>query len=133
VSRDYRKLEVFQIADRLAVDILMATKDFPPVERYGLSLQLRRAAVSVPSNIVEGSARRGRREFLNFLNIAAGSAAEARYLTSLAGRVGCLGNGDADRLIAGYTLLSAKLQALMSSLSRSDRPRSDDFPLKPKT
>ena len=130
MSRDYRKLQVFQLADRLAVEIFLATKHFPVVERYGLSQQLRRAAVSAASNIVEGSARSSGREFRNFLNIAAGSATEARYLISLSGRLGCLGNADADRLVAGYTLLSAKLQALMRSLSSSDPETTRDLRLK---
>jgi four helix bundle protein len=119
MSRDYRKLRVFRLADSLAVHIYLATREFPIVERFGLSAQLRRAAVSVACNIVEGSARESTREFRNFLNIAAGSAAEVRYLVDLSWRVKCLPKDDASALVAEYTLLSAQLQTLMRALPRT--------------
>jgi four helix bundle protein len=80
-------------------------------------MQLRRAAVSVASNIVEGCARRSTKEYLNFLNIAAGSASEARYLTDLCCRLGFLPEAGAQPVVAGYTDLAAGLEALIQSLS----------------
>jgi four helix bundle protein len=82
--RDHRKLQAFVVADALVKSVYEHTKSFPADERYGLTSQLRRATVSIAANIVEGSARRSHREYLNFLNIALGSASEARYLWSLA-------------------------------------------------
>ena len=79
---------------------------------------LRRAAVSVTCNIVEGSARRSTNEYLNFINIAAASAAEARYLVEISGRLGFLPQSNEVPLTIGYTELCARLQALMRSLSR---------------
>ncbi len=81
-------------------------------------MQIRKSAVSTASNIVEGSARRTTREYLNFLNIAAGSAAETRYLLELASRLGMLKGSETEPLVAGYTELSAGLQSLISALSR---------------
>jgi four helix bundle protein len=87
VSRDFKKLEVFHLADQLVVDVYRATLAFPIEEQYGLQAQLRRASVSVPSNIVEGCARESNKEYAHFLRIACGSASEARYLFTLAKRL----------------------------------------------
>ena len=119
MSRDYRKLHVFQIADDLIPRIYNATKDFPVEERFGLQAQLRRAAVSVACNIVEGSARRSGHEYLNFLNIAAGSATEARYLIELSNRLGFVSEGQGDKLMADYTKLIGSLQSLIRALGGS--------------
>ena len=87
MSRDHRKLRVFLLADDLVTKIYTITQHFPASERFGLQSQLRRSAVSVACNIVEGSARRGTSEYLNLLNIAAGSASEARYLVEISCRL----------------------------------------------
>jgi len=86
--RDHRDLEVWQRAMDLAVDIYHATEGLPPAERYGLCAQIRRAAVSIPSNIAEGAARRTTRDFLAFVHIARGSLAELETQMLLATRIG---------------------------------------------
>ena len=118
VSRDHRKLRVFALADDLVTRIYQGTQDFPAMERFGLQIQLRRAAVSVACNIVEGSARRTTNEYLHFLNIAAASASEVRYLVDVSCRLGFLTDASDDVLSAGYTELAACLNALMQSLRR---------------
>jgi len=82
--RDFRELKVWQKAHRWTLDVYRHTQTFPPQERYGLTSQLRRAAVSVPSNIAEGCGRDSERDFGRFLSIAAGSASEAEYQLLLA-------------------------------------------------
>ena len=74
--RSFRQLEVWQRAIELTFAIYELTKHFPPDERFGLTAQLRRSAVSVPSNIAEGQSRETRGEFRHFLGIARGSLAE---------------------------------------------------------
>jgi four helix bundle protein len=76
----YEKLLVWQKADEMAYQVYMATKTFPKEELYAMTSQLRRASLSVPTNIVEGYARQGKNEFRQFANIALGSLAEAKYL-----------------------------------------------------
>ena len=117
MSRDHRKLRVFAQADDLVTKIYMITQEFPATERFGPQSQLRRAAVSAACNIVEGCARRSTSEYLNFLNIAAGSASEARYLVEISCRLGFLGKGEGKATTARYTELAAGLEALIQSLS----------------
>jgi four helix bundle protein len=117
MSRDHRKLRVFVLADRLVPKIYSISQHFPVTERFGLQIQLRRAAVSAACNIVEGCARQSTREYLNFLNIAAGSASEARYLVDLACRLDFLSEVDSGPVAASYAELAAGLEALIQSLS----------------
>ena len=88
--RNHAKLKVFDLADRLAIMVYRYTANFPETERFGLTSQLRRAAVSVAANIVEGAARRSDAEFARFLIISYGSARELEYELSLADRLGYL-------------------------------------------
>jgi four helix bundle protein len=76
----YEKFEAWQLAHQLALRIYEATDSWPSEERFGLTIQLRRAALSVPTNISEDAAKRGTREFRRFLDIALGSLSEVSYL-----------------------------------------------------
>ena len=80
MARDHRKLRVFHDSHRLVLAIYTETKTFPKDEWFGIRQQLRRAATSVPTNIVEGSARLTTSEYINFVNVARGSAGELQYL-----------------------------------------------------
>jgi four helix bundle protein len=79
----YERLEAWQAAHRFVLLAYRTTRWFPSEERFGLSSQLRRAAFSVAANIVEGSAKKGPREFRRFLDIAVGSLAEIKYTLRL--------------------------------------------------
>ena len=122
MSRDHRKLRVFGQADELAVAVYRCTRDMPPEERYGLQAQLRRAAVSVPTNIVEGCARRSTRDYVHFLTIALASACEVRYLLNLTNRL-LQGANDFETLETDYDEVIRGLQKLVDSLSANSRPQ----------
>ena len=79
-EKGYKKLIVWQKADDLAYQVYMATKIFPKEGIYGITSQLRRAALSIPTNVVEGYGRQGRKELKQFVNIVLGSLAEVEYL-----------------------------------------------------
>jgi four helix bundle protein len=84
---DHRKLRAFELADELVLDVYRATKTFPREEMFGLTSQLRRAALSIASNIVEGCARQSQADFVRFLDIAFASAREVEYQLSIAARL----------------------------------------------
>jgi four helix bundle protein len=88
--RDYRKLRAFELADKLAMLAYQCTADFPKHELFGLTSQIRRAAVSAPSNIVEGCAKSSQADYIRFLEVAYGSVCEVEYQLSLASRLGYL-------------------------------------------
>src|SRR5438445_13384594 len=96
--RDHRKLRAFELADRLVLSIYAATKSFPKDEQFGLTSQLRRAAVSIASNIVEGCARRSEADYLRFLDLAFGSVREVEYQLTIAQRLGYIPTDIASKL-----------------------------------
>jgi four helix bundle protein len=85
--RDHTKLKAFELADEVVLLIYQITASFPKEEMYGLTSQMRRAAVSVPSNIVEGCARGSQADYLRFLTIAFGSLRELHYQLNLSNRL----------------------------------------------
>lgn len=117
--RDHTKLRAFQLADEVAVLVYRATKRFPKDEQYGMTSQMRRSAVSVPSNIVEGCARQSENDYLRFLDIAYGSLCELQYQVSLSARLGFLGSDDASVVKDKVTETSKVLSALVRSLRSS--------------
>ena len=116
MARDHRKLRVFERADRLALRVYHVTRGLPVEERYSLQSQIWRAAVSVPSNIVEGCARRTDKEYGRFINIALGSAAEANYLLSVARRLNLLATKSCLELEREYEILLRALNKLIAAI-----------------
>ena len=90
MGKGYKKLILWQKADDFAYQVYLETKNFPKEENYGVTSQLRRAAISIPTNLVEGSGRQSKNEFKQFANIALGSLAEAEYLLEFCLRIGYL-------------------------------------------
>jgi four helix bundle protein len=116
MSRDHRKLNVFQQADSLIFRVYAETANFPTEERFGLCAQVRRSAVSVATNLVEGCARRNTGEYLQFINVATGSAAETLYLIDLSQRLGFFHSDGYEALLTEYTRLVQGLKKLLNSL-----------------
>ena len=115
--RDHRKLEAFQSADQLVIEIYEATRRLPSKEERGLASQMRRAAVSVAANIAEGCGRATTNELVRFLEIAFGALRELEYFISLMPKLGYWGEDDSKRLLA----LQGKTARLLCGLIRSVR------------
>ncbi|MGX5729024.1 four helix bundle protein [Pseudoxanthomonas beigongshangi] len=118
-QRPHERLEVWRDAMALVESIYRITSPFPDSERYGLTMQLRRAAVSVPSNIAEGAARRSTAEYLRFLSMARGSLAEISTQIEIARRLGHMEAGDITEALLDRTF--ARLNALIRSIESSPR------------
>ncbi|HXT63630.1 MAG TPA: four helix bundle protein [Pyrinomonadaceae bacterium] len=112
--RPHHKLEAWNKAVDLVIDIYRATDNFPKEERYGLTSQIRRAAVSIPANVAEGAARFSNKEFARFLSNAQGSASELETELLIAYRLGYLDE-------ASFSSLTNQLQRvgrLITGLSK---------------
>ena len=118
MSRDYRKFQAFCDADDLVGQVYQATAQCPVEERFGLQAQIRRAAVSVPCNIVEGSSRPKTVEYCRFLTIALGSARKCEYLLPLGARLGLLDRVESEQLAKAYGSVQARLFAAVRTLKR---------------
>lgn len=116
--RDHTKLRAFELADSLALAVYKATANFPRHEQFGLTTQMRRAAVSVASNIVEGCARHTQTDYLRFLDMAFGSARELEYQTTLAYRLGYLDDDTYAQVRPACVETSKVLGGLIRSLRR---------------
>ncbi|MCS7466444.1 four helix bundle protein [Stieleria sp. ICT_E10.1] len=116
--RDHTKLRAFELADELVLLVYRFTTEFPSSEQFGLTSQLRRAALSIPSNIVEGCARHAEGDYIRFLDIAHGSAREVEYQITVAHRLGYLSDEDSQQLSAKSVETSKVLNGLLRSLRR---------------
>ena len=116
--RDYKKLRAFELADALALAVYRITANFPQEERYGLTSQMRRSAVSVASNIVEGAARKTLADYLRFLDIAYGSVRELEYQISLATRLGYIVPEKAGEIETQCVETSKVLNGLITALRK---------------
>jgi four helix bundle protein len=118
--KDFRELKVWEKAHRLALSVYRSTNDFPAREQYGLTSQLRRSAVSIPTNIAEGCGRNGDAEFARFLDIAFGSASELEYLVQLCRDLELLKQESAGQFHPDIVEVKRMLSSLLQKL-RADR------------
>ena len=114
---NYKELKVWQKSVDLAVKIYEATKDFPREELYGLTSQIRRSAVSIPSNIAEGAGRNTKKDFNNFLGISNGSSCELDTQLIIANRVSFLDSTILEMLQQDLTEIQKMNWALQKSLT----------------
>lgn len=131
--KSYRDLIVWKSAMQLAEDVYRACAQLPRSELFGLRSQLQRCAVSIPSNIAEGHARESTREFLRFLSIATGSAAELQTQVALANRLGYIDTPTMGRLLEHAGEVMKMLHGLRNSLRKKvktdvGRPADGLFP-----
>jgi four helix bundle protein len=117
VEKPHKKLDVWNLAMGLAVEVYRLTETFPKDQRYGLTDQIRWAAVSIPSNIAEGAARQTRKEFANFLHIAQGSVSEVDTQLELARRLGFLSDAE----WASFDAQMERIDKMLSGLIRRQR------------
>ena len=117
----FRDLEVWQLAMQLVVNVYQASERFPPAERFGLTSQIRRAAVSIPSNIAEGHARRSDGVYLNHVKIALGSQAELGTQIEVASRLGFLERDATKALLGEIDCVRRMLHRLRRSLEHRRR------------
>jgi four helix bundle protein len=119
-ERPHQRLEVWRDAMKLVEAVYRCSAGFPDSERFGLTLQVRRAAVSVPSNIAEGAARRSTPEYLRFLSIARGSLSELDTQLQLAKRLGF--GAESKEQVELLDRVFSKLNALIRSLGKTTTP-----------
>jgi len=115
----HKDLRVWKLSMDFVIDVYKVTKDFPVSERFGLTQQIRRAAVSIPSNIAEGAARRNTKEMIQFLYIALASVSELETQLELSRRLGYLKENEqlGNDLISICKMLIKLIRSLQSKLS----------------
>src|SRR6266436_5665765 len=123
MGASYRDLRVWQLAMGLVIKVYEQTRDFPKHEIYGMTSQMRRAAVSIPSNIAEGKGRSSDRDRAHFFCQARGSLLELETQILIAQQLEYLPSSDGEELIANSSQLGRMLNALIQSLRDSESPR----------
>lgn len=117
--QDFRDLRVWQAGMDLVVKMYQLTSSFPKTEQFGLTNQIRRAIVSVPSNIAEGHSRRSTKEFLHHLSIAHASFSEVITQIDIAGRLGFVDLGRLSEILEETHSLSRQLTSLRKAVEKN--------------
>jgi four helix bundle protein len=118
MEKPHKKLDVWQLAMKVAELVYKYTKKYPQEEKYGLVSQMRRAAVSIPSNIAEGAARQSKKEFKNFLSIAQGSLSELDTQLELSIRLEFITAKKSDEIEKELIRVDKMLSGLIRNISK---------------
>jgi four helix bundle protein len=121
MDKPHKKLNVWKESMELVRDVYVLTSTFPSEERFGLTSQMRRAAISIPSNVAEGAARRSKKEFRNFVGMAQGSLSELDTQFELAVSLGYLSRNDLDGLEERMLKIDKMLSGLIRSLTKETK------------
>ena len=116
MAKPHHKLEAWKRSISFVTEVYKITKEYPADEKFGLVSQMRRAAVSIPSNISEGAARNSSKEFINFLGIAQGSAAELETQMVISQNLGYLNSKQSEGLLQELDEISRMIVGLQRSL-----------------
>jgi four helix bundle protein len=117
--KSHKDLDVWQLSVELACDVYKVTRQFPKEEQYGMAVQMRRSATSIPSNIAEGAARQGDKEFIQFLHIALGSASELDTQLEIGIRVDLAAAEHLQKLQESAARVNQMLRGLVKSVRKS--------------
>jgi four helix bundle protein len=123
MHRAHKKLDVWRESVALATHLYQVTEKFPKTEIYGLTSQMRRAAVSIPSNIAEGAARASSKEFAQFLNIAGGSLSELDTQLEIAGNLRYLSGDEKQIIDQKIGSIAQKLAGLINNIKKKTSER----------
>lgn len=118
MSRDYRKIHAYQLAKELVLNIYRITKKFPREELFGLISQMRRASISICSNIAEGAVRKSKKEYLQFLYTSMGSFTELECQIDLSTKLGYINNSDFENLNSICHNTGGKLFRLIEAVEK---------------
>ena len=118
--KTHRDLKVWNNSINLVTTVYKITNDFPKEEMFGITSQMRRAAVSIPSNIAEGAARNSTKEFNNFLSIALGSASELETQILISRNLNYLNSNNSEKLLNDLNEIQKMIQGLMKNLKSTN-------------
>jgi len=122
--QDYKELKVWQKAHLLALDVYKVTKGFPKEEQFNITSQIRRAAISIPTNIAEGCGKFSNNDMAKFLQIALGSANEVEYLIFFSSELGLIEKASSDSSMKSI----GEIKGMLISLIGKVRPKSKTAP-----
>lgn len=113
---NFRNLKIWEESINLTEQIYILTSNFPDAEKYGLTSQMRRCSISIPSNIAEGSSRSSPKEFQHFLSISLGSAFELFTQLELANRLGMINDEQKNKLSESIVLIERKISSFKKQI-----------------